>query len=179
MSNTWVWALYAVRAFAMVLLLTTHHPHWLFAFGIVFGLVNFATVAPTQLLVTRYFAGHSVGYMLGLISLAHQLGSVLGAYVPGVLYDLTGSYTVPFVVGVVVLVLAAGQSLSLPQSRAGIAPRRSPTPVASARAPFGCGASHMRSAPMAQRPSTIELRQRSTGSNSNSASRRHSSDSTS
>jgi len=91
--------LYSVRAVSLVLLLTMHQAQWLIAFGVILGLVDFAVLAPTQMLASRYFAGHSLGLVFGLLSLAHQLGSALGSYVPGVLYDLTGSYTLPFGAG--------------------------------------------------------------------------------
>lgn len=115
--------LYGVRALSLVLLLTLHQAHWLLAFGVIFGLVDFAVLAPTQLLASRYFAGHSLGFVFGLLSLAHQLGSALGAYVPGVLYDLTGSYTLSFGAGAGMLVVGAVLSFTLPQTR-GVIQRR-------------------------------------------------------
>jgi predicted MFS family arabinose efflux permease len=110
--------LYSVRAVSLVLLLTTQHAPWLLAFGVLFGIVDFAVLAPTQLLASRYFAGHSLGVIFGMLSMVHQFGSALGAYVPGVLYDLTGSYAVPFGGGAAILVLGAALSFTLPQPAA-------------------------------------------------------------
>lgn len=107
--------LYSVRALSLVLLLTMNQPQWLIAFGVIFGLVDFAVLAPTQLLASRYFSGHSVGFVFGLLSLSHQLGSAIGAYVPGVLYDLTGSYSAPFAAGAGILLVGAVLCFTLPQ----------------------------------------------------------------
>lgn len=73
--------LYAVRALSIVILIYSHEPYLLLAFAILFGLVDFATVAPTQMLATQYFQNYSIGLMIGWLSLAHQIGSALGAYV--------------------------------------------------------------------------------------------------
>jgi predicted MFS family arabinose efflux permease len=53
-----------IRALTLVLLLSATQPLWLIVFGVLFGLVDFATVAPTQLLASQYFKGHSVGLAL-------------------------------------------------------------------------------------------------------------------
>jgi MFS family permease len=123
-------SLYAIRALSLVLLLTLHQPQWLLAFGVIFGLVDFAVLAPTQLLASRYFEGHSLGFVFGLISLTHQLGSALGAYIPGVLYDLTGSYNLPFAAGAGILVIGALLSFLLPHPNATL--QRLPSAVSAA-----------------------------------------------
>ena len=106
--------LYAGRALTLLLLLVTDSPTWLLTFGVLFGLVDFATVAPTQVLASAYFRRHSLGLVFGLIFLSHQLGSAVGAYVPGALYDLTGSYDLALLIGAVALLVAAALSLTLP-----------------------------------------------------------------
>ncbi|MCY7963057.1 MFS transporter [Bacillus inaquosorum] len=99
--------LYAVRALSIVILIYSHEPYLLLAFAILFGLVDFATVAPTQMLATQYFQNYSIGLMIGWLSLAHQIGSALGAYVPGVIYTVTGEYTLAFYLSIGMLVLAS------------------------------------------------------------------------
>lgn len=83
------------------------------AFAILFGLVDFATVAPTQMLATQYFQNYSIGLMIGWLSLAHQIGSALGAYVPGVIYTVTGEYTLAFYLSIGMLVLASVMNVML------------------------------------------------------------------
>ncbi|WP_069839750.1 MFS transporter [Bacillus sp. F56] len=105
--------LYAVRAMSIVILIYSHEPYLLLAFAILFGLVDFATVAPTQMLATQYFQNYSIGLMIGWLSLAHQIGSALGAYVPGVIYTVTGEYTLAFYLSIGMLVLASVMNVML------------------------------------------------------------------
>jgi MFS family permease len=111
----WILAtLYWARALTIVLLLAADAAVWLLVFGVLFGLVDFATVAPTQVLAAQYFRDHSLGFVFGLVFLAHQLGSALGAWLPGVVHDLTGSYDAAFGAAVVTLVAAGVLSVLLP-----------------------------------------------------------------
>ncbi|MFV9833787.1 MFS transporter [Bacillus stercoris] len=105
--------LYAVRAMSIVILIYSHEPYLLLAFAILFGLVDFATVAPTQMLASQYFQNYSIGLMIGWLSLAHQIGSALGAYVPGVIYTITGEYTLAFYLSIGMLVLASVMNVML------------------------------------------------------------------
>ncbi|MFP7233057.1 MFS transporter [Bacillus subtilis] len=105
--------LYAVRALSIVILIYSHESYLLLAFAILFGLVDFATVAPTQMLATQYFQNYSIGLMIGWLSLAHQIGSALGAYVPGVIYTITGEYTLAFYLSIGMLVLASVMNVML------------------------------------------------------------------
>ena len=107
--------LYLARALTIVLLLTADAQGWLLVFGVLFGLVDFATVAPTQLLASQYFGEGSLGFVFGMIFLAHQLGSALGAWLPGVVHDVTGSYDASFLAAIVVLVVAGVVTLALPR----------------------------------------------------------------
>jgi MFS family permease len=109
--------LYGVRALAMIILILTFHPSWLLFFSILFGLVDFATVAPTTLVATSYFERYSVGLMLGYLTLSHQVGSALGSYVPGLIFSFTGSYLIPFYCAVVLLVAASILNFLLPEYR--------------------------------------------------------------
>lgn len=110
--------LYAVRALSIVILIYSHEPYLLLAFAILFGLVDFATVAPTQMLATQYFQNYSIGLMIGWLSLAHQIGSALGAYVPGVIYTVTGEYTLAFYLSIGMLVLASVMNVMLREPEA-------------------------------------------------------------
>ncbi len=118
--------LYFVRALSLFLLLAVNQPGLLFMFGVVFGLVDFAVLAPVNVLTSHYFEGYSLGFMFGVLSLCHQVGSAVGAFVPGLLYTLTGSYTVSFVVAASALLVGAVLSVTLPNA----SPQRSLKPQA-------------------------------------------------
>ncbi|MFN2746624.1 MULTISPECIES: MFS transporter [Bacillus] len=109
--------LYAVRALSLVILLSSHQPLLLLGFAILFGLVDFATVAPTQMLATQYFKQYSVGFILGWLFLSHQIGSALGSYLPGVWYSQTGSYNVAFYLSIIILAGASILNILLPEPK--------------------------------------------------------------
>lgn len=106
-SRKMLFILYAVRAISIGILLFSHNTVLLLIFAVLFGLVDFATVAPTQLLATKYFKNYSVGLILGWLFLSHQIGSALGAYLPGLFYSETGNYSPSFYLSLVLLAGAA------------------------------------------------------------------------
>lgn len=108
--------LYVIRALSICILLYSHHPVILLIFATLFGLVDFATVAPTQMLATQYFKQYSVGFILGWLFLSHQIGSALGAYVPGFLYSEMGNYDLSFYFSIIILLGAAIFTFLLPET---------------------------------------------------------------
>lgn len=109
--------LYFTRAISIVLLLFIQDPILLMVFAVLFGLVDFATVAPTQLLATQYFKHYSLGFIVGCLSLSHQVGSALGAYLPGLLYSEVGNYDFSFYISIMILVGAAILNALLPEPK--------------------------------------------------------------
>jgi MFS family permease len=107
--------LYFTRGLTIILLLLTSQWLLLLIFAVLFGLVDFATVAPTTMLAIDFFKKQSVGYVIGLLSLCHQVGSALGAYIPGLLYDLTGGYDIALISAIILLMVAALLNLALPK----------------------------------------------------------------
>ena len=63
-------------------------------FGVVMGVLWLSTVPPTSAMVTEQFGPANSGALFGVVFLSHQLGSFLGAWLGGELFDLTGSYTI-------------------------------------------------------------------------------------
>jgi predicted MFS family arabinose efflux permease len=80
--------------------------------------VDFSTVAPTTALSTIIFGRRSAGTVFGLVALSHQLGSALGSYAGGVLHDLTGSYTVFFLVAAALAGAAAFMAWAISETPA-------------------------------------------------------------
>lgn len=105
--------LYAGRAGSLLLLPLLTSPRGLFVFAVLFGVVDFATVPPTTALTRRVFHTGGWAVALGVISAAHQVGSALGAYLGGWLYDRTGGYEIVFASAAVALLAAAAMSLRL------------------------------------------------------------------
>jgi sugar phosphate permease len=107
--------LYGTRALSFVVLANLVDARALIGFAILFGFVDFSVVAPTQWLAARYVSPQTVGLAFGCLNGIHQLGSAFGAWIPGVLYDATGSYDSMLTAATVVLVIAALTCLTLPR----------------------------------------------------------------
>src|SRR4051794_20500302 len=108
-------ALYGTRGLSFVVLALLVSGPALVGFAMLFGLVDFSVVAPTQSLAARYVEPRTVGLAFGCLNAVHQLGSAVGAWLPGVAFDRTGSYDQVLVVSIVVLAAAALTCLTLPR----------------------------------------------------------------
>ena len=108
-------ALYGTRGLSFVVLALLVSGPALVGFAMLFGLVDFSVVAPTQSLAARYVEPRTVGLAFGCLNAVHQLGSAIGAWLPGVAFDRTGSYDSVLVVAIVVLTAAAITCLTLPR----------------------------------------------------------------
>ena len=99
--------IYAFRAVTFIILITIQRPWLLLLFAVLYGAVELASVAPTSSLVVQLFEGYSTGTIIGVVSVSHQLGGAVGSWVPGILYDLTKSYTIILVLSLILLLGAA------------------------------------------------------------------------
>ena len=99
-------------------------------FPLSFGVVNFATVAPTIKLATDYFRELSAGTVIGWLFLSHQVGSALGSLIPGVLFEVTGGYDISFIASILLLIISSGLCMKLPSSKQAVTPQQN-------RYPFG------------------------------------------
>ncbi len=61
-------------------------------FGALIGLLWLATVPLTSGMVVQIFGIKALATLYGIVFLFHQLGSFLGAWMGGIVYDYTGSY---------------------------------------------------------------------------------------
>ena len=61
-------------------------------FGVTFGFLWLSTVPPTNGIVAHIFGTKYVGLLYGIVFVSHQIGSFLGAYLGGVLYELNGNF---------------------------------------------------------------------------------------
>jgi predicted MFS family arabinose efflux permease len=82
-------------------------PLTVYAFAIALGLLWLSTVAPTNGLVAHIFGVRYLAMLAGFTFLSHQIGSFLGAWLGGHLFDRTGSYDVVWWLSVA-LGIAAG-----------------------------------------------------------------------
>ena len=112
-----LFALYATRGLSFVALAAFVDARALIGFALLFGLVDFSVVAPTQWLAARYVDPRTVGLAFGCLNAIHQLGSAVGAWIPGLVYDATGSYDDVLIGAAIALAIAAVTCLTLPRPR--------------------------------------------------------------
>ncbi|WP_179378074.1 MFS transporter [Jannaschia marina] len=82
-------------------------PFSVILFSVAMGALWLATVPLTSGLVAHIYGLRYMGTLYGLVFFSHQLGSFLGVWLGGTLYDATGSYVAVWWVGVGVGLLSA------------------------------------------------------------------------
>ena len=88
-------------------LLVPQTPLVVIAFAVLMGLLWLSTVPPTNGLVAIMFGTRHLGLLGGIVFLSHQIGSFLGVWLGGYLYDIYGSYDVVWWLGVAMGLFAA------------------------------------------------------------------------
>jgi MFS family permease len=97
----------ALGTLALLLVAPGSPPWLLYAFVLLFGLTLGARGPIVAALAADLYRGRTFGAVLGVITLGNRLGSALGPWLGGVIYDLTGSYRTAFGVSIAAIALAA------------------------------------------------------------------------
>ncbi len=93
--------IYAGRTIAAaVFIMLPMTPGSVLLFSLVMGALWLATVPLTSGLVAHIYGLRYMGTLYGFVFLSHQLGSFLGVWLGGMMYDLTGTYTTVWWIGV-------------------------------------------------------------------------------
>lgn len=101
-------AIYLLRAVAItVFVLAPLTPWSVYVFASVMGFLWLSTVPPTNAIVAQIFGVQYMSMLGGFVFLSHQVGSFLGVWLGGKLYDMTGSYTIVWWLSVALGVFAA------------------------------------------------------------------------
>ena len=101
-------AIYALRAVVItVFILAPLTPTSVYIFAAVMGVLWLSTVPPTNAIVAQIFGVQYMSMLGGFVFLSHQIGSFLGVWLGGKLYDSTGSYDVVWWIAVALGVFAA------------------------------------------------------------------------
>ena len=101
------WIYLARSATVSVFILLPASPTGVVLFSIVMGLLWLSTVPPTNSLVAVFFGTRYLGMLGGIVFFSHQIGSFLGVWLGGVLYDAIGSYDSVWWLGVALGIFAA------------------------------------------------------------------------
>ena len=117
--------IYFTRAVAIALFIWLPlTPMSVYVFATVFGLMWLSTVPPTNGIVAQVFGVRYLAMLSGFTFFSHQVGSFLGAWLGGRLFDATGSYDVVWYLSIALGVAAA--LLNLPVDEREIARRSTP-----------------------------------------------------
>jgi len=101
-------AIYAARSIAIALFLWLPlTPASAYLFAATMGLLWLSTVPLTNALVAQVFGVRYLGMLSGLVFFSHQVGSFLGVWLGGRLFDTTGSYDTIWGICILLGVVAA------------------------------------------------------------------------
>ena len=100
-----------------------------YVFAAVMGVLWLSTVPPTNAMVAQIFGVAHLSMLGGFVFFSHQIGSFMGVWLGGVLYDRTGSYDIVWYISIALGIFAG--LINLPVREA---------PIARAARPAGAGA---------------------------------------
>ncbi|MFZ9284974.1 MAG: MFS transporter [Burkholderiaceae bacterium] len=100
--------IYLLRSvFIVLFLLAPLSPASVYLFSAAMGLLWLSTVPPTNATIANIFGVSHFSMLSGFVFFSHQIGSFLGVWLGGLLYDRTGSYDVVWGICIALGVFAA------------------------------------------------------------------------
>ena len=99
--------IYFTRAVAItVFLLVPLSPMSVYVFSSVMGVLWLSTVPPTNATVAQIFGVAHLSMLGGFVFFSHQVGSFMGVWLGGFLYDRTGSYDIVWYIAIALCIFA-------------------------------------------------------------------------
>ena len=109
--------IYLARAVAIsVFLLVPLAPLSVYIFSAVMGTLWLSTVPPTNATIAQIFGVQHLSMLGGFVFFSHQLGSFMGVWLGGYLYDATGSYDIVWYIAIGLGVLAGLVNLPIKEA---------------------------------------------------------------
>ena len=93
-KNILVFIYFARAVVISVFIAAPLSPASVYIFASIMGLLWLSTVPPTNAAVAQIFGVAHLSMLSGFVFFSHQIGSFLGVWLGGVLYDRTGSYDI-------------------------------------------------------------------------------------
>ncbi len=119
--------IYLARAVAIsIFLLVPLSPVSVYIFSSVMGLLWLSTVPVTNAAVAQIFGVAHLSMLSGFVFFSHQVGSFMGVWLGGYMYDRTGSYNLVWYVAIGLGVLAALLNLPIRETAIARAPAQQP-----------------------------------------------------
>ena len=109
--------IYLARAVAIsIFLLVPLSPLSVYIFSAVMGTFWLSTVPPTNATIAQIFGVQHLSMLGGFVFCSHQLGSFMGVWLGGYLYDATGSYDIVWYIAIGLGVLAGLVNLPIKEA---------------------------------------------------------------
>jgi len=99
-----------------VFLMAPLTPLSVYVFASVMGLLWLSTIPPTNAIIAQIFGVAHLSMLGGFVFLSHQIGSFLGVWLGGFLYDRTGSYDIVWYIAIALGIFAALVNLPVKES---------------------------------------------------------------
>ncbi len=109
MPKKWILSfIYIARAVVISLFLIAPLTPWsVYIFAGAMGLLWLSTVPPTNAMVAQIFGVAHLSMLGGFVFFSHQIGSFMGVWLGGYLYDKTGSYDIVWYISIALGIFAA------------------------------------------------------------------------
>ena len=109
--------IYFARAVAIsIFLLVPLSPLSVYVFSAVMGALWLSTVPPTNATIAQIFGVQHLSMLGGFVFFSHQIGSFLGVWLGGYLYDATGSYDIVWYIAIGLGIFAGLVNLPIKES---------------------------------------------------------------
>ena len=119
--------IYLTRSVAIsIFLIVPLSPLSVYIFSAVMGVLWLSTVPPTNAVIAQIFGVQHLSMLGGFVFFSHQIGSFMGVWLGGYLYDATGNYDIVWYIAIVLGVFAG--LVNLPVKEHPI-PRGAPQPA--------------------------------------------------
>lgn len=120
--------IYAARAIVIAaFILLPLSPFTVYLFAACMGFLWLSTVPLTNGIVAHIFGVKYLSMLSGFAFFSHQIGSFMGAYLGGYLFDLTGSYNIVWFIAIGLSIVAALVNIPIKEIELIRAPRSSAT----------------------------------------------------
>lgn len=117
--------IYFMRSVVIVTFLALPLSEWtVYAFAAAIGFLWLSTVPPTNAIIAQVYGVRYLGMLGGIVFFSHQIGSFLGAWLGGKIYDATGNYNTVWMLTIALGVFAA--IVHLPIDERALETRRAP-----------------------------------------------------
>jgi MFS family permease len=108
---------FAVRFLLFLLILRYQTPLSFYFFALAFGFTDLITAPLTPALMGRLYGLSHIGLLTGFVITIHHLAGGFWAYLGGLIFDVTGSYKLVFVLSVIMAFMAIFSSLLIREKR--------------------------------------------------------------